>query len=408
MKKALLFSCLWATSLSFGQKILNAVVDKEFDENGNVEYVDSVVNNYTSGNYYLNELKPKFGYDGDILYYFMEDLFIHCQSTDEYQGFSYPLAHIGTTTNTLTNDLVTSSEFGGGSVRSLFAYDAQDRKISEVYQFFNGTTWNSNDSIVFEYDAAGNKTLEAEYNIGGGGLFTILEYVDSLWYEAGTDHLTKSSNYYHNGTNLVLDYQTLVFYNGNEIDYLDLLESDGSGGLDLYFRLDYLYSGSVLTGFDAYEVVNNVPSATATIIGDFTYTPQNEIESYTLTEGNDTLERAVFNYDTEGFVNRVDSYEEGNTGMYLAWVVDYHFTNVAALNEVKNLEVSIYPNPTVDILNIQSTEKMNQIQVFNMMGNLILEQNNTTKIDVSHLSTGTYIIKGLANDKTFTKTFLKQ
>lgn len=406
MKKTLLFACLMLVPFAYSQKILNSTLELQFDENGVVEYIDSTVNNYTSGNYYFNEFKPKLGYDGDILYYFIEDLFIHCQSTDKYQGFSYPLAHIGTITNTLTNEMVTSSVFNGGGTRILFAYDSQSQKISEVYQLFNGTTWSSNDSTIFEYNSDGNKTLEAGYSIGGGTY--ALDYVDSLWYQTGTNNLTKSTNYYNDGTNLVFGSQTSVVYNGAEIDYLDLLEDDGNGGVNWYFRLNYQYLGNVLTGFDAYEVVNNVPSSTAIIVGAFTYTAQNEIESYTLSEGTDTLGKTIFNYDAEGFVNQVANYEQGNTAVHLSWATHYYFTNVATVNEVDNIEISIYPNPTAHVLRIQSSELVNHIQIFNMAGNVLLEQNNTSEIDVSHLSNGNYIIRGTSKNKVFSKSFVKK
>lgn len=59
---------------------------------------------------------------------------------------------------------------------------------------------------------------------------------------------------------------------------------------------------------------------------------------------------------------------------------------------------SVYPNPTIDILNIgiKNSIEIRSIAVYNILGQLILaipNAENVTKLDVSHLTTGNYLIK---------------
>lgn len=62
---------------------------------------------------------------------------------------------------------------------------------------------------------------------------------------------------------------------------------------------------------------------------------------------------------------------------------------------VKN-EIRVYPNPTNDIVNIQTDEQLVGYQVSNMIGQVVLKGNLLDKensVDISSLKSGTYIIK---------------
>ena len=65
----------------------------------------------------------------------------------------------------------------------------------------------------------------------------------------------------------------------------------------------------------------------------------------------------------------------------------------------KKPEISVFPNPVKDFLNVMvyNANKISKIQIFDMLGNLVLEINKSivsnTSIDVSQLKPGVYIIK---------------
>ena len=64
-------------------------------------------------------------------------------------------------------------------------------------------------------------------------------------------------------------------------------------------------------------------------------------------------------------------------------------------------ESAIYPNPTSNIINID-TEKAIHIELFDIFGNKLMDDYNT-KLDISHLSPGTYYIKYLGQTKMVVK-----
>ena len=66
----------------------------------------------------------------------------------------------------------------------------------------------------------------------------------------------------------------------------------------------------------------------------------------------------------------------------------------------------IYPNPVVDLLHIEHTALLTQVEVFNMVGQKLISRNvgaASAQIDMGHLPAGTFIVKVAAGDtlKTF-------
>jgi len=407
MKKTLLFASIFATTLTFGQKLMNSEVQIDYDEFGNIEYIDSTVFLYSSFQGHFDEFKPIFGYDGDIMYFHIQDFMVHCNKELNYQGGSYPLFLVQTDSNMITNDLITQTDNSGGSYRYLYTYNPQGSMSSKVYQLFNGSDWISNDSTVFEYDLLGNLTVESEYSLLGG--VASLDQVDSLFYEPGSSRLIESTNHFFDGVNLLPDYQTLVDWNGNNVNQVDLLEGDGNGALEIAFRLNYNYSGAQVTGFDAFEAVNGVPNTNVFAVGTFTFNAQNDPESYKLIADGFLEDSVVYNYDSDGFLTEALSHtEDGNGVVFLAQTRQFNFTSIATVNEVETLDVVIYPNPTSDILRIQSPEVISELHIVNMNGQVVLSQNNTNEIDLEVLPKGTYVIYGQSDDKQFNSTFVKK
>ncbi len=70
----------------------------------------------------------------------------------------------------------------------------------------------------------------------------------------------------------------------------------------------------------------------------------------------------------------------------------------------KDSEVSLFPNPVVDRLEIKTTIENFQIDVCNQVGQLMLSENNPSVIDFSTFSSGIYFIK-ISAQNTSIKTF---
>lgn len=75
-----------------------------------------------------------------------------------------------------------------------------------------------------------------------------------------------------------------------------------------------------------------------------------------------------------------------------------------ANNVVNVAAAKIYPNPTTGIINIETTENIVSIKVYNTTGALVLESSETT-IDLGDLASGLYFVK--VNDMESVKIIKK-
>ena len=78
------------------------------------------------------------------------------------------------------------------------------------------------------------------------------------------------------------------------------------------------------------------------------------------------------------------------------------------IDDLNQLDVSIYPNPTSDTVNIDSSSSQLKVVVFDILGKQVLNKPNTNSVDVSSLSKGAYFIKVSDGINTSTKKFIKE
>lgn len=93
-------------------------------------------------------------------------------------------------------------------------------------------------------------------------------------------------------------------------------------------------------------------------------------------------------------------------------IPDYEKANqeLLAINEVSiQNQVKIYPNPFIDILNIQSKNEIKAIEIYNLVGQKLISSNNQKTISTSQLKSGIYLIKVLDNKaNVFTEKVIKK
>jgi uncharacterized protein (TIGR02145 family) len=58
-----------------------------------------------------------------------------------------------------------------------------------------------------------------------------------------------------------------------------------------------------------------------------------------------------------------------------------------------SLVTELYPNPTSGLLNIQSNELIKRIELFDMLGKLVMTYGNERQIDISNLQSGLYLLR---------------
>lgn len=80
--------------------------------------------------------------------------------------------------------------------------------------------------------------------------------------------------------------------------------------------------------------------------------------------------------------------------------------NFLNITEIETPAITVYPNPTQNMLYIQEKPELATVRVLGMEGKILLETNDTA-IDVSRLSNGKYMVE-LVTEKTVIRTsFLK-
>ena len=85
------------------------------------------------------------------------------------------------------------------------------------------------------------------------------------------------------------------------------------------------------------------------------------------------------------------------SGSFLESVSNRVSNSNTGINDIKNSNIKIYPNPTNNIINIEGLTKNenNTIEIFDVQGKLAITKNITEKgtIDLSELNKGVYVIK---------------
>ncbi len=83
------------------------------------------------------------------------------------------------------------------------------------------------------------------------------------------------------------------------------------------------------------------------------------------------------------------------------WYVDYSTPGevnvvrdlVLAIENVDMVTFLVYPNPTSGIVNIQTKEDIDRIEIYDINGRLIFNKLKTSQVNISQLSVGVYILK---------------
>lgn len=104
--------------------------------------------------------------------------------------------------------------------------------------------------------------------------------------------------------------------------------------------------------------------------------------------------------NTTPFDNTGGKFTRSNTAGFFGSFMGYFTTKPLSKKEFDNLSVSIYPNPTTDILNIQTQEILPENTtaiVYEITGkrvlNIPLQNSNLNNINVSNLNSGIYILQ---------------
>lgn len=79
-----------------------------------------------------------------------------------------------------------------------------------------------------------------------------------------------------------------------------------------------------------------------------------------------------------------------------------------ASTEVKQIALSIYPNPATDILNIKTQDRIVNIGIYDMSGKLINAKENNGQVNVTMLPKGTYLLQVVTDKAVYQQKFIKK
>ena len=88
-------------------------------------------------------------------------------------------------------------------------------------------------------------------------------------------------------------------------------------------------------------------------------------------------------------------------------LVNDTFDSVGATLSAETIELlkglSVYPNPVKDIIYITSNVSINRIEMYDMIGKLVLASEQTSEVKVNHLQKGLYLLKLYSENASTTK-----
>jgi surface protein len=81
--------------------------------------------------------------------------------------------------------------------------------------------------------------------------------------------------------------------------------------------------------------------------------------------------------------------------------------STASIDDQNQLDISIYPNPTSDMVYIEGNYTQLKVIIYNVLGKEILNKSITNSIDISHLDNGVYILQLSDGVKLSTRKIIK-
>lgn len=392
MKKTLLTILLFTSFAGMAQKKLVDYSGQYFLENGSLDFVDSSHYNYATweGSVFGNE--PTFGIrPGDwIPIWNYESLDPDFTTAEVWGGSNYPLTQYDTRTKSYAAGLCATDTWTGGT-RVSYTYDANGNVTSKSWEWDNMGTWELQYQENMEYDANNRLTVYTEVDASSGTPITIA--IDSIEYDGATTNPLRGISYEST--------DGIVFFPVNEgfftitagkLDLLNYYEDDDQNPLTpmvWMFQGEYIWNGSLVTSMDVYPVMAGVPSTTMFGQFAFTFNGNNQLATETATGFEERI--LTYSYDTDGYLEMiVEQQLDAGMNWYDESIERYYYESTADIENISDIDILVFPNPTSDMVTVKTSESINGIKVLNQNGQTMMIQMNNNEVDLSQLSEGIY------------------
>ena len=406
MKKYLFISSILIVFSSFTQKRITSNSKHVFNSTGVLEFKDSTAYLYSPSMGIINNNGPHldFGDNQPFKSWFWISPTIDFTSCTNY----YNSVQVSTNNKNFNSDFNVSSNTSSNGFRELFTYSLTGKLLTYKYEHLNSGTWSTNSGKYYTYDNLDRLIVTKTLNSSSG----IQINLDSLEYFSTTTNINKISKYSStDGVTFYPQEKSELTYTGdliNTFNYYINFDENNLTPLEYYCSGVYNYIANNLTSLTIFEVISDVITSTILLQSNFTYNTSNLliIENQT-----GTLDLTNFNYtyDEEGFVTKIAESREVTSGgdFYVENEQYCYYENTANIDIIPEMEISVYPNPSCDIINIPNLEDVLSIVVYSLDGKKLISQNKGNEINISHLLNGDYFLEVSTLHGIYTEKIIK-
>lgn len=413
MKTILLLTFVALAPYSFSQVKLQSISEYSVYNTDYPVVVDSLSYIYNSNNGSLNSFQPEFVFSSDFAdYYFYSAtyfLFEPAENTNPdlfqvYFGDGTQSEFQFDINNTFTNGYITEANYP--NFRYVYTRDINGNQLSRLKQEYNGA-WTTIQSTIKTFDA-NNKTLTKHYydTISGGQL--ALFFFDSITYDQVSGDVIQWRRFGEDVTgNGGLYNKTNFTYSGNELEFVDYYVYNNLGEEIWETRIVYAYSNGLPVTKSNYSVWNGVISTNPNIVNSYTYNGDGQLIEELESVNGEIMLKNELSYYNANFIKDKKLYSANAAGVLThAITTNYYYSGILGIDQENLVSVSVFPNPTTDILTIQSDSPLTNLELRNLTGQIILEQ-QSNEVDLSHLPAGTYFIHGETEQGNFIEKVVK-
>lgn len=276
---------------------------------------------------------------------------------------------------------------------------------SSVARFLNPTFGSYQESIrAFAYDSTTNKLIIAENGRDASGGY------DSVYEFDGTNTtvLGAISNYgADTGISALAFYKGSIYAGGKTTDVLDEYNGTSWSKVGGFSKTDGYISS--LTEYHGNLFVGGEFASISSDLSQYNGTTWSTVNSWVLNSPSYISSMQVYDdslYIGGNFSDPIPPYP-----LHAANIVIYGIANVTtSINNINdNFTVSVYPNPTDNIVTIGGSSE-GEYRLFDISGRLIFEQKFTgnNNISLSRLVPGSYLLQVITTDGVINKKIVKQ
>ena len=385
------FSQLIFSPVSAQQRLLSM---KKYDYNGfSTAGGDSSVFIYGNNPGTLSSNEPVFEFDGTFFNWFYIKPLIKCDTEYRFGGSSY--TPFDTINYQFTAGLVTSNQSTLNPTKNLYAYNTNNNLVSSekqvLYSF--SPNWQTESKEEYEYYSNGLKSVTRRYFSDQ----ILLISVDSMFYNNNNKLIKFKKTNISTGQATSI-FQSIISYNGNEVSNVKTFfgSSFTFFNLQLNWDIDYTYSAAKVSQITGTDIGG------ATVLINYTYDILNQKIRSVISYQNGTLDRMEeYEYDNNGFITKEKLQTSSSPGvLYVTNENKFYYeqsTSTASLDEVKNVLLNIFPNPTYNFITITTDENLigHEFTIYNSLGQYIRNgsiKSTSTICNFEDVSNGIYFL----------------